>query len=266
MVSTVKLPKWLDEYIFKDLQASYCPECKTLVALDYDENQLMNYLGTYFPRSYAEAYYIFNLFFQSNKHLFDGKDILSVFDFGCGTGGEVFGLLQAVIDNFQSVKKIKILALDGNVNALRILEKAIKQFKTTCLLNIELKPFFYEINDLYDMNIMSSEINEFFDIVLCFKALNEFVTKKQFGRDNPYVFFINSFSSKIDDKGIICVEDITSHNTISDKWIYAMMDDINDYVSLELIGRNNDRRETICVSHSQNERDCSKVAWRIFKR
>ena len=266
MVNIVKLPEWLDEYIFKTLQASYCPEYKPLVALDYDESQLLKYLGTYFPRSYAEAYHIFNLFFQSNKHIYEGRNKLSVFDFGCGTGGEVFGLLQAVMDNLPSVNKIKILALDGNANALRILEKTITQFKITCLLNIELKPFFYEISDLYDMNIMASEINQFFDIVVSFKSLNEFVTKKQFGSDNPYVFFINSFSSKIDDKGIICVEDITSHNTVSDKWIYAMMDDINDHVSLELMGRNSDRRETICVSHSQKEKDCSKVAWRIFKR
>ena len=86
MVNIVKLPEWLDEYIFKTLQASFCPECKTLVALDYDETRLLKYLGTYFPRSYAEAYHIFNLFFQSNNRIYDGRNELSVFDFGCGTG------------------------------------------------------------------------------------------------------------------------------------------------------------------------------------
>lgn len=266
MVNIVKLPEWLDEYIFKTLQASFCPECKTLVALDYDETRLLKYLGTYFPRSYAEAYHIFNLFFQLNNRIYDGRNELSVFDFGCGTGGEAIGLLQAVIDNFPSVNKIKIIALDGNANALRILEKIIIKFRSIHSLKIELKPFPFKIDDFYDMDVLKSETNDFFDIVLAFKSLNEFVTNKQFDKDNPYSLFVRYFSSKISINGIICVEDITSHNTISDKWIYAMMDDINDPVSLELIGRNSDRRETICVSHSQKEKDCSKVAWRIFKR
>lgn len=266
MVNTIKLPEWLDEYIFQTLQVSYCPECKTLVALDYDETQLLNYLGTYFPRSYAEAYHIFNLFFQSNKHLFDGKNELSVFDFGCGTGGEVFGLLQTVIDNFPFIKKIKILALDGNVGALRILEKAITKFKTIYPLHIEFDPLPYEINDFSDIHTVLSTISAFFDIIISFKSLNEFVTKQQFGDDNPYILFINEFSSKISDTGIICIEDITSHNDVANKWIYEMMNNIKDHVSLRLIGENSDKRETICVSHSQMERDCSKVAWRIFKR
>ena len=63
MVSNeVHLPKWLDEYIFTQLKANYCPSCSDMTVIDWDKSNVLNYLGTYFPRSYAEAYCIFKRF------------------------------------------------------------------------------------------------------------------------------------------------------------------------------------------------------------
>lgn len=53
------LPHWLDKKIFNDHQAIYAPEHERYeYNLDLNEEELKVYLGTYFPRSYAEMFCI----------------------------------------------------------------------------------------------------------------------------------------------------------------------------------------------------------------
>jgi hypothetical protein len=56
---SVTLPNWLNELIFETLGAKYCRSNADMTVIDWDKNDILNYLGTYFPRSYAEAYTIF---------------------------------------------------------------------------------------------------------------------------------------------------------------------------------------------------------------
>lgn len=63
----VVLPTWLDTIIFDDLSASYCRQKKDMVVLEWNRDDIKKYLGTYFPRSYAESYCIFSDFFQKRK-------------------------------------------------------------------------------------------------------------------------------------------------------------------------------------------------------
>lgn len=49
------LPEWLDNHIYNNLDAIYHPEFRDLLVIEWDRNELLKYLGTYFPRSYAEA-------------------------------------------------------------------------------------------------------------------------------------------------------------------------------------------------------------------
>ena len=127
MSEAMRLPKWLDNLIFNELGAKYYPRYADMTNVDDDKEKTLNYLGTYFPRSFAEAYCIFNDFFK--KHSFDYKDKteFSVFDFGCGTGGEIVGLLTALNEHFPSLKKVHIIALDGNQFALSIYDKIITE-------------------------------------------------------------------------------------------------------------------------------------------
>ena len=89
----MKLPEWLDTFIFDKLEAQYCPRNSDMTNIDDDKAKTLNYLGTYFPRSYAESYCIFSEYFTSNNSDFADKEELSIFDFGSGTGGEIIGLL-----------------------------------------------------------------------------------------------------------------------------------------------------------------------------
>lgn len=56
---SVILPKWIDKIIFDDFEAVYEP-CPMEVVYNPDQPYefVKLYLGTYFPRSFAEAYSI----------------------------------------------------------------------------------------------------------------------------------------------------------------------------------------------------------------
>ena len=86
MHDKVILPKWLDDLIYKQLGAKYCRSNSDMTVIDWDKNDVLNYLGTYFPRSYAESYCIFSDYFKTHSEQFAGKEEISIFDFGCGTG------------------------------------------------------------------------------------------------------------------------------------------------------------------------------------
>lgn len=62
------LPHWLDKKIFNDHRAIYAPEHERYeYNLDLNEEELKVYLGTYFPRSYAEMFCIVDNLLQ-NKY------------------------------------------------------------------------------------------------------------------------------------------------------------------------------------------------------
>ena len=96
MLANVSLPQWLDNYIFNQLKANYCPSHSDMTVIDWDKNNVLNYLGTYFPRSYAEAYCILGEYFNQHLSEWQNRESISVFDFGCGTGGEIIGLLTVL--------------------------------------------------------------------------------------------------------------------------------------------------------------------------
>lgn len=69
----MKLPEWLDNLIFNELKVQYCPRNSDMTNIDDDKAKTLNYLGTYFPRSYAESYCIFSEYFKSNNSDFADK-------------------------------------------------------------------------------------------------------------------------------------------------------------------------------------------------
>ena len=80
------LPDWLDRFIYNDLKGIYCRSNEDMTVIDWDKSDVLKYLGTYFPRSYTEAYCIFSHYMKV-VNPYEHKTELSIFDFGCGTGG-----------------------------------------------------------------------------------------------------------------------------------------------------------------------------------
>lgn len=269
-VNTIKerkvvLPIWLDTLIFDNLSASYCRQNKDMVVLEWSLDDIKKYLGTYFPRSYAESFCIFSIFFSKEKNVYENCQELSIFDFGCGTGGELIGFIMAVTKQLPNIKKFKIRALDGNTYALRLLECILEKTAKVLCLDIESNLMPVIIDDFYDMQVVEQIITQSYDFVISFKAICEFVTKQQFEQQNPYEHIINVFMSKLSSKGIICLADITSFNAVSQDWLPVMLDNASKACNIDIIYRNGGFNEDYHITHTHHKNDTSKIAWRIYK-
>lgn len=261
----VVLPTWLDTLIFDDLSASYCRQNKDMVVLEWNFDGIKKYLGTYFPRSYAESFCIFSKFFSKEKKVYENCQELSIFDFGCGTGGELIGFIMAATKQLPNIKKISIRALDGNSYALRCLECILEKTAEILCLDIESKLMPVIIDDFYDMQVVEQIITQSYDFVISFKAICEFVTKQQFEQKNPYEHVINVFMPKLTSKGVICLADITSFNAVSQDWLPAMLDNASKACNTDILYRNSGFNEDYHITHTHHRNDASKIAWRIYK-
>lgn len=269
-VNTIKerkvvLPTWLDALIFNDLSAIYCRQNKDMVVLEWNSDDIKKYLGTYFPRSYAESFCIFNNFFSKEKYVYENYQNLSVFDFGCGTGGELIGFIIAVAKQLPNIKKIKIRALDGNTYALRCLESILEKTAKVLCLDIESSLIPVVIDDFYDLQLVEQVVTSLYDFVISFKTMCEFVTKQQFEQQNPYKRVINVFMPKLSPIGVICLADITSFNSVSQEWLPVMLDNASKACNVEILYQNNGFNEDYHITHTHHRNDTSKIAWRIYR-
>ena len=262
---SVILPKWIDDLIFEVLSAKYSKKNKDLVVLEWEKDEILCYLGTYFPRSFAESYRIFSSYLFKYKHQYQDNTSISLFDFGCGTGGEIVGFIVAVSEILPNIKVIDLRALDGNVHELRCLEVILNKTASITGLKVESRLMPIVIDDFYDMKVVTDVITQKYDFVISFKAICEFVTKKQFEERNPYEHIINTFLPKLSDGGIICIADITTYNEVSNEWLTKMLDKASDACDVAILERNKGYNEEFVVSHSLKRNDRSKIAWRIYK-
>jgi SAM-dependent methyltransferase len=257
---------WLDNHIFDILGAKYCRSNSDMTVIDWDKSDILNYLGTYFPRSYVESYCIFKSYFENYKSDCIFKEEISIFDFGCGTGGEIIGLLSVIIERFDNLKLINIVALDGNKHSLRLYENVLEKFQLHSRIQINNRIVPIEIDDFYDLSIIDSVISTQFDIIISFKAICEFVTKQRFEQDNPYEHIAHTFLPKLMDKGIMLLVDVTSYNNVSQEWLSNMIDKGLNNVNCKIVSRNIGYNQPFLISHSKKQNDVSKVAWRIIEK
>lgn len=263
MQNSVTLPQWLDHLIFEQLGAKYCRSNSDMTVIDWDKNDVLNYLGTYFPRSYAESYCIFSELFRTNSECYANKTELSVFDFGCGTGGEIIGLLDAISNNLFCIKKINIIEMDGNYHALRLYEKVFAYYQQLTRLELSNRVVPLNIDDFYDLKVLDRILSIKFDIVMTFKAICEFVTKERFEKQNAYAHIANTFVPKLSSDGIMLIVDVSTYNNVSQEWLPRMMDAGLNQANCNVLQSNEGYNQSFYVTHSKHINDISKVAWRI---
>ena len=266
MIDSVSLPKWLDDYIFNQLKANYCPSNSDMTVIDWDKSNVLNYLGTYFPRSYAEAYCIFYNLYSNDFISWFLRNKISIFDFGCGTGGEIIGLLSAMDYLLPNIKWIEITALDGNHNALRVFEDIIKVCSAHVDANVVYRIIPTVIDDFYDLSILDSILTNYFDIIISCKSVCEFVTKERFKKQNPYEHIVKTFFPKLAPLGVMILIDVTSYSNVSQEWLPLMMDRGLSKTGCKVTMKNEGYNQIFTVSHSRQEKDVSKVAWRIIQK
>lgn len=282
----IKLPSWLDDYIFKRLNAKYQPSyTRFSYNLDLNKEECKVYLGTYFPRSFAEGFMTLDSILRDPKiiSILKSKLEVKILDFGCGTGGELLGFLHALENQVESNLSVKIIGIDGNHYSLRILEEIINCYNSRGRnkVNFVVAPCFIESQS--DLSTISDIIGTDFDFIITSKAIGEFENKKRI-EDNAYEYFARIFAPLLCKTGIMTILDVTTKNEQSGLFLPQIMNvGVNAFISKSqglfksiapcsgqsLLGPCKHRcfyKKDVYIPHSEKTKDHSKFALRLITR
>lgn len=281
------IPKWLDTLIFGEyFSAKYSPDHKRYsYNRDLTEEELLTYLGTYFPRSYSESFCIFSSLFSNEAYCqaINKADSIKILDIGCGSGGEILGLLELLEKHLPNNVPIDIYTFDGNMKAQEILMDLISLFQNNVSKTraIQIYTDIKHIDSSDDFNKIAQKIKSLkFDYILCDKMCNELITVHSI--QNAYYELCETFAPLLNDFGVFQILDVTTKDEVTDQYYPIMLNNqVNHFI------RNNDLYVSILpiscaqhpecdskcfterkyyVTHSQKEKDLSKVAFRIIAR
>ena len=277
----IELPKWLDNYIFNTCQAT-CQKDNTVSSNKNNSHKKnLNYLGTYFPRSFAESYCICEniLSCKAINSKFHEKKSLKVLSVGCGTGGDAIGIIQIAKNKLPKLEEIELVAVDINTDATSILEKIIEKAEDSLKIKIT-TTFLYCDFIIKGFNIDKIE-DKSFDIIITSKMINELISKQP---DIPYYYdFLSSYGELLSEDGFLIISDITIYSAETRYWYPEL---INMQVNQFLSNNKNNYSclipiccgTTYCkcskcysqvifyVSHSKKRIDESKIAYKVIVR
>ncbi len=208
------LPNWLYDYIFGHLKAEEKPNprefCKNL---DSDDEKNRIYLGTYFPRSFAESYCIHaNMFgYEPYRTCLLAKDKLSVLSIGCGTGGDILGLVCAIARYLPHIKKLKIVAFDGNNIAIDYLSDLLDLGVITARFDIADKDKRYvplPVTCVEDLIHYTDHMGDGYDLITSFKFVNELMDAGIFKQDG-FKVLADILAPKLNETGLLTILDVT---------------------------------------------------------
>jgi len=273
------IPHWLDLALFNNLGAIYSPEYKKFeYNLDTDSEDIKVYLGTYFPRSYAESFCIFDDLFKSRQYLevLKQQPEINILDFGCGTGGELIGLVVALSKHLTDYKTTNIIAIDGNRKALTTLKELVELSSSNVRHNISLSCVERTIQNKSDLQISNVPECHF---ILNSKMACELISRRII-EGNCYYKIVESLSKLLAEDGLIYMLDVTTKDEHSNLFYPQLMTQgLNrfvschkDYATLLPLACNNWRdcreacfmQQTFNVSHSRKSGDESRVCYRII--
>ena len=189
--------------------------------IDNDRYDNTKYLHEYFPRSAVENCYFFRQAFSARwvRSLFENKPSINILIYGCGTGGDLLGLLCAFLYSDLTGKTLHVYALDGNRDALR-----------KCEVLVAFLQEFRDLGNKIDLTIIHHNIivgamegeSDFgtdlfpdvkFDVILTSKLLNELVANNSF----VYRYFLSSVVLRfLQDGGLALISDVPEKREMFD--------------------------------------------------
>ena len=284
--STILAP-WLDSFIFDKLGASYDPRYNRFAFNDdLTEEEALIYLGTYFPRSYAEHFLIFENLFSNPvfRSKLEAKRHLSVFSIGAGTGGDIIGLLTAIDKFLPPSIGITLIAMDANQNSLDLQKEVLDRYSSISTREISLSQFCDRIENEGTLQKYSDNAlpDGSLDFILLAKVGCELHGKRVFGEENVYEVFLRQFASKLSDSGVFCMLDVTTNVDGKAFMPFILNQGVNVFISnnaaySSLLPLSCHFFEKECeapcffqqefsVSHCKKSRDLSKVCYRMIAK
>ena len=289
----VQLPRYLDQLIFGPggLGGIYEQDPEAVRdGLAANDHRQKSYLGTYFPRSFAESFSIFRplLAQAAIRDALLPKQVLNVLDVGTGTGGDLVGLLHAIASSNLTPARVDIVSLEGNSTAIAYQKRIVRECATATGLNVSLSVHEMELPST--SSGFASQLDAFlgatiasFDIVMTWKVLNEFYHRNYASAQGVYRAFLQSVEPYVAQRGICILLDTT--NKVKDRNVFLpiiMNREVRAYVQNEgsrlfhVIPRscaywghacrtdNCYTQRVFYVSHSARTEVESKVAYKAF--
>lgn len=282
------LPKWLDKIIYTDFGAIFEPHPQDVV---YNPDQpyefVRIYLGTYFPRSYAEAFCIVNNLFENEKYLSSiyALEEVNILDFCCGTGGEIIGLIDVLQSKLPNLRRINIDAFDANPDAIRFLYHLIESVINSGNIRIEINtnPQGLFVSSEQELSDLVNLTNVRYHFIVSFKALNEFIQHGTFKDKNVYSLISSYFLPLLSDVGVLILSDVATKLNNSGLFYPQILNaGINSFINScnnefktlfphpcyfhEMTCNGCYMQDIFTISHSRKKNDVSKVAYRILCR
>ena len=275
------IPHWLDLLLFNNLGAIYSPKHKKFeYNLDNDSEDIKVYLGTYFPRSYAESFCIFDDLFKSHSYvdILNNYSEINILDFGCGTGGELIGLIVSLAKHISNRKDINIVAVDGNNYSLETLKNVVEVLASNVRHNLSLTCINKTIQGKDDLYMKDKSIYHF---VLNSKMGCELISSK-ITDGSCYYKIAETLVPLLSETGILYLLDVTTKDENSNLFYPQLMNQgLNlfmsthpDYSTLLPLACNNwgdcqnacFMQQTFTTSHSRKSNDESRVCYRLVCR
>ncbi len=283
MKECILLPQWLDDIIFNEYKAVYNPSPEDVMSnADKDYDFAILYLGTYFPRSYAEAYCIFGKLLDNKNYyqVMDEYSELNILDFCCGTGGEIFGIISILHERLPNLRRIHIDAFDANSEYIKFLFHLGNKLKENIDINVSINPQCYYIGAEQHLQDIVNYTNSLYHIVLSCKALNEFIQHDVFPNENIYEKIARTFLPCLDKNGLLLLSDLSHKDPkkglfypeILNKGFNSLIRSDNSFKSFypypcfffERKCQGCYMQDIVYVSHSRRDKDISKIAYRII--
>ncbi|NTW88166.1 MAG: class I SAM-dependent methyltransferase, partial [Desulfobulbaceae bacterium] len=136
------------------------------------------------------------------------KTEVRIFDLGCGTGGNLIGLLTALLKHCPHLLSVQIHALDGNTLSLEAAKTIAMAFasKVSCAVNIDFS--LTRISCLDDFP--SPEEASAYDFITSFKLGGEIISNGGGLADEFYHRFLSLYAPFLSDIGLFILLDVTT--------------------------------------------------------
>ena len=224
MIRGKNLPDWLRSFIYDEMGGSYEPNRVDFQNNLYsDEEKNKKYLGTYFPRSFAESYCIFINLFENVEYInaMKGKESVTVLTFGCGTGGDLMGLLEAISEKMPWVKNLDVTAYDGNFNAVVMMKSIVEHpYNQQRFNNVRVDYAPVPMTKSDDFTLFCEVIDKSYDFVVSLKMVNE-LYRNDIIASKPYVTFLEKLAPKLTEVGIMLLLDVPL--MVKNNWLPVLM-------------------------------------------
>lgn len=282
----VTLPEWVNIAIFDRFGAKHSPAGRKRTFdrnLDSNEAEVRTYLGTYFPRSLAEDFVIFDSLLSDEKlaGTLRQEESISICSIGTGTGGDLLGLVLAIDKWIPEAKRINIVSIEGNMTAHEVMRSLFEaaQPRLHARLNLIAANYTFKAPRPFD------RANEFlpakpnaFNFVISSKMLNELdgagISKR------PYYEFCSAFASLLKPSGVLLILDVTSPNGTGGQWTPVVLNSqVNEFLTgnaryktvLPLLCNRFEEgcdgcytQNAIYVNYRNVTNECSKICYRVI--